>query len=235
SLLLLACELCCGKTRLLHFYRYRQRGRAIVPAMLRPIEGPVNKSAFPEIPLIANSEINELSSRAAQLRMATAQNDSLNAGVVRAPRAGVISMMSAHAGQSVMPGDQLMTIWPSNTSLEARVVVGSDLIGVINVGQEIFIRHRSYPYQKYGMQRALVTQVSKSPIQIAGSPGQSGYVVYAKLGDVEGAEAHSTIRLVPGMEFDADVLLERRTLLDWVLQPFRGFQARQSIGTVKAR
>jgi len=188
-----------------------------------------------EIPLLASSEINELASRSAQLRVAAAQNDSVNAGAIRAPRAGIISMMSVHSGQPVMIGDQLLTIWPSNTPLQAQMIVGSESIGLIDVGQEIFLRHRSYPYQKYGMQRAVITQVSKSPMLVAGTTGQSGYVVYAKLGNVEGAEFHSVIRLVPGMEFDADVLLERRRLLDWVLRPFRGFQARQSIATTASR
>ena len=85
------------------------------------------------------------------------------------------------------------------------------------------IRFDAFPYQKFGMQRARVLEISRSVLapREAGDPRGSEpvYRVRAAI-EKQSVEAFGQqVFLKPGMQFSADVVLERRSLLEWLLEP----------------
>jgi membrane fusion protein len=99
----------------------------------------------------------------------------------------------------------------------------------------VLLRYQAYPYQKFGHHAGHVLQVSRTPLQqseLAGLPlpgmvsgaalGSSGEPLYriTVALDEQSVQAYGqTQPLAAGMQLDADVLLERRRLIEWIFEP----------------
>lgn len=92
------------------------------------------------------------------------------------------------------------------------------------------MRYRAFPYQKFGQHLGRVRDVSRSAV----SPGEVSrhlgqdikeprYRVIVAL-DGQSVLAYGQEEMLrPGMTLDADILLDRRRLIEWVLEPLFGF------------
>jgi membrane fusion protein len=148
--------------------------------------------------------------------------------LVRAPQAGTVSAVLADAGQSVSPSSALASLVPAGAELQAHLYAPSSAIGFVRAGQTVRMRFEAFPYQKYGLVEGRVLQVSRTPLAasevaaLALAPAGSGQPLFritVALGD-------STLPLVAGMRLSADVLLERRRLVEWLFEPLLGWQQR---------
>jgi membrane fusion protein len=94
----------------------------------------------------------------------------------------------------------------------------------------VLLRYRAYPYQKFGHSRGVIASVSRSAIEpaelpamfaggAAGSPAEALYRITVALERQHVTAYGKAAPLQPGMQLDADVLLERRRLFEWVLEP----------------
>ncbi|EQD59012.1 secretion protein HlyD family protein, partial [mine drainage metagenome] len=116
---------------------------------------------------------------------------------------------------------------------EAQLLVPSQAIGFVRSGQRVVLRYQAFPYQKFGLHEGIVTQVSRSalsPQEVSGLMGQQVtvplYRVMVRL-DQQTVNAYGKpVGLLPGMTLQADILLDRRRLIDWVLEPLYGFGRR---------
>lgn len=155
-----------------------------------------------------------------------AQNEMQRTIVMRAPRDGVVSTVLLKQGQMVSAGQPLLSILPSGSSLQAQLLVPSRAIGFIEPGNEVILRYRAFPYQKFGQQYGRVEDISRSalsPADITALIGQKSpeplYRVLVRL-DTQDVLAYGRPEPVkPGMTLDADILMERRSLLEWVFEP----------------
>lgn len=154
-----------------------------------------------------------------------------------APVAGVIATQLFKPGQAVQAGQPLMSVLPGDGTLEAELLVPSRAIGFIEPGDEVLLRYQAYPYQKFGHHQGRVARISRSTVS-AGSPGPASgggspepyYRVNVALSRQVITAYGKPEALKPGMVLDADVLGERRTLIEWVLEPLYSLQ-----GTVFGR
>jgi membrane fusion protein len=154
--------------------------------------------------------------------------------VVRAPQAGTVTTLLAEAGQSVSPASALATILPAGARLQAQLYAPSSAVGFVQPGQTVRLRYEAFPYQKYGHQPGSVLQVSRTPLApselaalalpvlAAGAAG--GEPLFRITVGLEGSP--STLPLAPGMRLQADVLLERRRLIEWLFEPILGLRSR---------
>ena len=150
-----------------------------------------------------------------------------------APSAGTIAAVLVEPGQMVTPGTPLLTIIPEDATLEAHLYAPSRSIGFVHAGQEVLLRYLAYPYQKFGMHKARVTGVSRNPL----SPADLGftppdasreplYRIKARL-DSQAIAAYERIEpLQAGMQVEADILLDRRRLIEWIFEPLLGLAGR---------
>lgn len=152
---------------------------------------------------------------------------------IAAPASGFIAALLVEPGHTVAPGTALAMIVPVSAPLEAHLYASSKSIGFLRAGQEVSLRYLAYPHQKFGSQRAVVTAVSRSPIAAAdlgfAPPDGSREPLYR----IKVALDHQAIPaygrrepLQPGMQVEADVLLDRRRLIEWVFEPLLSLAGR---------
>jgi len=150
-----------------------------------------------------------------------------------APAAGTIATVLVEPGQMVTPGTVLATLIPAGSALEAHLYAPSRSIGFVHEGEEVLLRYLAYPHQKFGMHPARIVAVSRNPML----PGELGftpvdgtrepvYRIKAALG-AQSIRAYGRFEpLQPGMQVEADVLLDRRRLVEWIFEPLLGLAGR---------
>jgi membrane fusion protein len=153
--------------------------------------------------------------------------------IIAAPGAGRVGAVLVEAGQAVLPGTTLMTVLPSDTTLEALLYSPSRSMGFVKVGQEVLLRYQAYPHQKFGSHRAVVRAISANAVSAAELgvvPADGGreplYRIRATLVD-QSIDAYGRREpLQSGMQVEADVMLDRRRLIEWVFEPLLSLAGR---------
>lgn len=163
----------------------------------------------------------------AALEQEQVETEARGALAVSAPVTGVIATQLVKPGQAVQAGQPLLSLLPGNGTLEAELLVPSRAIGFIEPGDKVLLRYQAYPYQKFGHQQGTVTRISRSAL----SSGELGALIgNAQQGEpfyrITVALARQTVTaygkaelLKPGMLLEADVLGEKRRLIEWVFEP----------------
>lgn len=145
--------------------------------------------------------------------------------VVTAPIEGEVQEITVRRGQFFSAGDTVAVLAPSRSELEVELFIPAKAIGFVRPGQEVQLMLDAFPYQKFGSRRGSIVSVSA----VALTPSELGSVtapireaVYrarVKL-DRANIRAYGTsVALRPGMTLTADIIIERRTLLEWLLDP----------------
>lgn len=181
------------------------------------------------IPLKAQVQQGELARDIAALQAQGVENEARRRLVLRAPSDGQMSTVLAEPGQVVQAGTQLAALLPARTPLQAHLYAPSSAVGFLRPHQAVLLRYQAFPYQKFGQQAGEVLQVARTPLQAAelaqlGLPaamaqGEPMYRITVQL-QRQSVEAYGQDQtLSPGMLLEADVLLERRRLIEWIFEP----------------
>lgn len=143
---------------------------------------------------------------------------------IYAPVSGTIGTQLTHPGEYVNKGSVLASLIPENSRLQAELYVPTNSIGFIKPEQEVSMRYSAFPYQHFGLQQGTVSTVSKAislPNELETSVDLPG-AVYKVIVDLESQfiEAKGDkVGLGVGMELEASIKLENRTLVEWLLEP----------------
>lgn len=184
-----------------------------------------------QLPLTIASQRSALERQRAGIEQSMAQVEADRAAVLRAPQSGRVSAVLVTAGQPVSTGQALLAIVPSGSPLEAQLLIPSHAAGFVRPGQRVAIRYAAYAYQKFGLQVGTVQQVTQNALTqaevgalLGGQvPPEALYRVRVRL-DRQHVTAYGRQQaLKPGMTLEADLLLDRRHLLEWVFEPLYGF------------
>lgn len=182
-----------------------------------------------QLPLDAATKRNDTERQLAEIGQSMAQNEMQRAVVLRAPRDGTVSAVLLKEGQMVTAGQATLSLLPTGSVLQAQLLVPSRAIGFIEPGSRVVLRYQAFPYQKFGQQYGRVSDVSRSaltPSEVQTLVGQQSqeplYRVQVTL-DSQRVMAYGKPEAVkPGMAVDADILMEKRSLLEWVFEPLYG-------------
>lgn len=163
----------------------------------------------------------------AQLAQEQVETEARGSLVVNAPVTGIVTTQMVKVGQAVQAGQSLFSLLPEGSRLEAELLVPSRAIGFVEPGDQVLLRYQAYPYQKFGHQFGRVARISRSAL----SNGELG----ALIGNAQQGEPFYRVTVVlakqsvtaygkqeplrPGMLLDADVLGEKRMLIEWLLEP----------------
>ncbi|MBS0447914.1 MAG: HlyD family efflux transporter periplasmic adaptor subunit [Proteobacteria bacterium] len=189
-----------------------------------------------ELPLRSKAREDELQRDLATLAQQSAENEARRRIVMRAPSDGIVTGVLAEVGQSVSPAVAMASLVPADARLEAQLFAPSSAVGFVRAHQNVLLRYQAFPYQKFGHQTGEVVQVSRSPLQASELAGLSLpgivagaeplYRITVRL-DRQTVEAYGQAQaLAPGMQLDADVLLDRRRLIEWIFEPVLGIAGR---------
>jgi membrane fusion protein len=184
-----------------------------------------------ELPLRRLTQLAEIDRNIAALEQEIAGAEERREIVILAPQAGTITGMQIERGGGAQPSVPLMSIVPSGATLQAQLFSSSRGIGFVHEGQRVLLRYESFPYQKFGYHVGLVTAVSRSTVspaemtqQLAGLSTLYGnnepvYRITVNLPQQTVTAYGNPMSLQPGMKLEADVLLESRRLIEWMLEP----------------
>lgn len=181
-----------------------------------------------ELPLLMQARQGEIDRDRAALAQAAAEAAARQRVVVRAPQDGVVTAVTVQVGQSAGASNALASLLPTGARLQAQLYAPSSAVGFVRPDQTVLLRYQAFPYQKFGHHAGRVLQVSRTPLpaaEVAGlaMPAEAAnepmYRITVAL-EAQAVQAYGQAQpLSPGMQIDADVLLEQRRLIEWIFEP----------------
>lgn len=175
------------------------------------------------------AELAAINAEAAQAEATLSQRGNLlseqNSQVVTAPVSGQVLTLPVERGQTVVPGTVVAVVTPTNSVLIAELFIPSRAAGFIRAGQEVRLMYQAFPYQRFGTGSGVVQSVSRTVLapNEVNAPGLSVrepvFRVRVRLERTMVTAYGHDIPLQPGMLLNADVVIDRRTLFQWLLDP----------------
>jgi membrane fusion protein len=148
-----------------------------------------------------------------------------NQFIATAPVDGRVVALPVERGQSLAPGAAVAVMTPIGSDLIAELYVPSRAAGFIKAGQEVRLMYQAYPYQTFGSGEGRIVSVSRTvlaPAEVA-IPGltvqEPVFRVRVALKRQSVSAYGKALPLQPGMLLSADVVIDRRNLLQWLLDP----------------
>jgi membrane fusion protein len=144
--------------------------------------------------------------------------------VVSAPVAGRVNSLQAWIGMSTEAGIPFLSIVPDNTPLEVSLFVPVRAIGFVTAGQPVRFAFDPFPFQRFGFYNGTIVSVSATsvkPNEAVGPlvPKEPSYRVTARL-ERQTVTAYGTeIPLRPEMSLKAEIVFDRRSLIEWLFDP----------------
>ena len=167
---------------------------------------------------------NTQSARASLDQQAT-QTQSQSRYIVAATQTGRIAALPLSPGQTAAPGAVVAVLTPDNSPLEAELYVPSRAAGFVRQGQAVQLMYQAYPHQKFGTGQGIVTSVSRTvlaPAEVT-IPGlqvqEPVFRVRVRLAKDTIMAYGQDLPLQPGLLLSADVIIDRRSLIEWLLDP----------------
>lgn len=143
---------------------------------------------------------------------------------ISAPVSGRVTALQAEIGSTVDAATPLMVIVPDASPLHADVYAPSSAIGFVKPGQEVRLLYDAFPYQRFGSFGGRVGRVSRTALdpKEIDAPLKIDEPVYR----IEVGIPRQKIQafgkselLQPGMTLSANLILDRQSFLQWLLQP----------------
>ncbi|MDH5737942.1 MAG: HlyD family efflux transporter periplasmic adaptor subunit, partial [Gammaproteobacteria bacterium] len=141
---------------------------------------------------------------------------------VRAPVEGTVSSLLVSKGDHTSGFSPLLSILPAGTELQATLMVPDRAIAHVRTGQPVSLALDALPQQHYGKISGSVSHVSshtllpgdtRIPINLSGP----SYSVLVNIHDTE-----SPNQLKPDMALSAEIMLQQRTLAQWLANALNG-------------
>jgi membrane fusion protein len=192
------------------------------------------RTAQEELPLIemrTRNQIQQIEQKKGELEQDLLQNRAKQESVISASIAGVITNIVPSQGDSVAADSVVATILPNSSHLHAQLLVPTRAIGFITPGNPVVLRYDAFPFQRFGQYKGTVASVGRT----VWSPGEKigpltsrepVYRVDVKLETQAVASGRQEFPLRPGMLASADILLEKRTVFEWVFEPVLALRER---------
>ena len=145
--------------------------------------------------------------------------------VIYAPISGRVYNLNVHTlGGIVTDAQSLMQLVPEDTKLEFEVYADNKDIGFIKVGQEAEVKVETFNFQKFGMYKAEVQEISADAVndpsdqlrnmkfKLILDPTSNDISVYGKPAKIE-----------VGMNVSAEIKIKEKRIIDFFLDPFRRY------------
>jgi hemolysin D len=142
----------------------------------------------------------------------------------------VMTVAKVSVGSVLNPGQEFITLVPTNAPLEIEANIAGADDGHVSLGDPVDIKFDTFQYSRYGLAHGTVRTVSPDSFSAQGEqrnptgavplPQQSQGVWYRSRITLEQIELHDTpanFHLSPGMPVTADIRVGKQTLLRYML------------------
>lgn len=176
-----------------------------------------------------DAEQSTLTSRQTRLQLERSllEIESRRGVLVAAPEDGRVAALSVSDGGSVQAGQRALTLVGDESALRGELYLPSRVMARVRPGLEVRIFYDAFPHRRYGVAAGRIEAVSNTvyrPEEIPTPLGaeEAAYRALVAL-DKQQVEAFETeFPLRSGMTFQAEIILERQSLVQWLLEPMRG-------------
>jgi membrane fusion protein len=150
---------------------------------------------------------------------------------ILSPVDGRVTALQASPGRSVDPRVPLLSVLPQRLNFQVQLYAPSKAVGFIRVGQRVRISYDAFPYKQFGTFAGTIASISRT----AYAPGEidvplkieePAYLLRVRLADETVPAFNSPLPLQSGMTLQGTVILERRSFVDWLLQPLNSVRKR---------
>ena len=177
-----------------------------------------------QLPTVTAGKIQSLRGELAAAEQRIAEISGRRAYVIRAPGTGRISTLQATVGQFADPKRLQMEIIPNDSALQAELFVPTRGIGFVEPRQKVRILYEAFPHQQFGAYGGRISEISQTILTRSDASGpielkEPVYRVTVVLDRPDIDAYGKRIPLQAGMLLNADIILEKRSLMRWFLDP----------------
>jgi membrane fusion protein len=185
-----------------------------------------DRNALDALADVAAARIAALRGQMAELDTRRAETQGRAATLLRAPIAGRVTAVQAAVGQTASLAIPLLAVIPLGEALRAELLVPAWAIGEVRPGQLVRLAFDAFPSARFGLASGHVRSVSRSllrPSELDGpvTAQEPCYRVSVTLDRQAIGTGAAALPLVPDLTLKAAIVIDRRTLLGWLLAPLR--------------
>jgi hemolysin D len=192
--------------------KIRQDGELALIAIRRQVE-----ESQAEI-LQAGAEISSLRSQIKSLELKLQQSQ------IKVPISGTLfELPIQNPGAVLQPGQMVATIAPKGVPLVLRAQMTSRDSGFLKVGLPVKVKLDAFPYQDYGILAGKIRWISPDSkrSKMANNSEESVFDVEVELAQNYVQVGDRKVLINPGQTASAEVVIRRRHVGDYMLDPFR--------------
>lgn len=174
----------------------------------------------------AQEERNQIATRLARLEETlAADEDRVARTEVQAPVAGVVNrVLVTTVGGVVQPGMPLMEIVPTDDSLVVEAQIQPKDVAFLRPGQPVKVKLTAYDFARFGALDGEVMTISADTVM--SDAGESVYEITVRTDQAYLGTAEDPLPIIPGMVAEVDILVGKRTVLEYILVPLERAQQR---------
>lgn len=151
--------------------------------------------------------------------------------VIRAAEAGTVASIQVVEGEFIATNRPLMSLIPQGAQLVAELLLPTRSAGFVKSGDEARLRFDAFPYQRFGFLESRVSRIDKALLldgeaKVPVALSEPVYRIRTQLSKQDMLAYGDSFPLKSGMLLEADIVLDRRSLLDWLLDPIYSLQGR---------
>lgn len=174
-----------------------------------------------EINIERSDTLNQLSVIEESIKSAS---DIVSRAALRSPVDGVVSVSNVNTiGAVLAPGEEVVRIVPQDDGLQVEARVRPEDIAFLRPDLPAKVKITSFDFTIYGSLPAKVVRVGADAEQDE-STGEVFFPVIVETDSNTLTRAGQSFEIKPGMVASVDVLTGERTVLDYILKPFRKAQ-----------
>ena len=184
-----------------------------------------------QLPIDHADRLADIESRLAAIERSEVQLRARRAFEVRSPVGGRVVSVRRKVGEAASPDDLALTIIPDHSILVGHLLIPTSAIGFVRPGEPVRVRYDAFPYQHFGVHRAVIRDVARSVLFSGDSYGplrvtKPAYPATVALSSQTIVADAREVPLQSGMLFSADIILEQRSILEWIFEPLLGMRGR---------
>lgn len=153
-----------------------------------------------------------------------------------APADGIVTALQIKLGGPVTANQTLAVVVPDGSQsaaapLEVELWAPSKAIGFVRPGDRVRIMYDAFPFQTFGVGHGVAKEITRAPVMPSELPipietKEQLFRIRVALDNTELTAYGRSWPLSPGMRVSADLVLEERSLLRWLLDPLLAVRKR---------
>ncbi|MEE9356683.1 MAG: HlyD family efflux transporter periplasmic adaptor subunit [Methylococcaceae bacterium] len=185
---------------------------------------------FSQLPLKNSIQLAEFNQQLSDIEQKILETEGRRTYTLRAPISGRVTAIQASHGHAVKAAP-LLSILPDGAKFKAELFIPTRAIGFVNPGQSVLLRYSAFPYQRFGLYHGTidkVTEVILTPeeLQVPVKLEEPVYRVSVMPQQQEISAYGRQFDLQAGMLLEASIILEGRSLGEWLLAPIYSLRGR---------